>query len=160
TRGRTSSSWPITHGPKLSPISQFKSIDRAIHSSPHIFLLECTASDREGLSTAAACFFIGIHKLEACVEPFTHKIHLGTVDVLHAFGVYKQLDAVLFEEKIFRPGFIHVFHFVGQARTAGCLDSQPEPDTLTAFFQVASDVVRRSLTNRDIAHEYTFCLSL
>src|SRR5690606_22773232 len=123
TRGRTSSSWPITQGPKLSPISQFKSIDNAIHSSPHMFLLECTASDREGLSTAAARFFIRIDKLEAFVEPFTYKVDLGTVDVLHAVGVNKQLDAVLFEQQIFRPGFIYIFHFVGQARTASCLNT-------------------------------------
>src|SRR5690606_10536646 len=107
---------------------------------------------------AAAGLLVGVHKLEALVQTFTHEVDFSAVDVAHAFGVDEDLHTVLFEQQVFRPRLVNVFHFVGQARATGRLDAQAQADTLAAFFEIAGDMARGPFADGDAVHAHALCL--
>src|SRR5205823_1053870 len=92
---------------------------------------------------------IRIVELEALVEAFAREVELGTVEIGQAFGIDDDRDAAALEMMVFRRGRISIFEFVGEPGTPGRAHSQAHADALSALREIAGDVLRRTLGERN-----------
>ena len=92
------------------------------------------------LAATAFVFDVRIVELEAFVQSFALEVKFGAVDVRQALRVDENLDAVRYEDLVFRCALIDIFQLVGQAGTAGRLHAQAHADALAALAEVAADV--------------------
>src|SRR5690606_30794014 len=60
------------------------------------------------------------------------------------------------EEQIFAARFIDIFHFVGQARTAGGGDGQPQAEARPPLLKMAGNVSGSPLADGDTLRSRTF----
>src|SRR5574344_20919 len=108
----------------------------------------------EALTTTAAIPLIRIVELKALIQSFAHKVQLRAVDISQALGIDHHLDAIALKHDVVRILLVHIFQLVGQTGAASGFHPQAYPDPFAALCQVAIDVARSCIRERD-CHFYS-----
>src|SRR6218665_2806217 len=106
-------------------------------------------SNAKALATTTAVTLVGIVEFEAFIEALAHEVQFGAVDVSQALGIDQHLDAMVFEDDVFRRGVIDILQFVSQPRTPGGSDPQAHPQPFAASGKVAAYMPGRGFCQRD-----------